>query len=365
MCLEGPNHPPIDYVIDDYQHGMIDRRQFLARASALLGVSAASVLVAACSPQAAAPPAAVATTAPKAVAPTSAPPTAAPPTAAPPATATSAPTAAPKATDAPKAATTAPTAAPKATDAPKAAAVPAYGTVPADAAGITIEKVTFKSGTADIKGYLARPSTGGPNPAILIFHENRGITPHEEDMARRYAKAGFVALAIDMLSRQGGSDKFATQQEKTAAIGQTKPDENLADTKAAVTYLKGLPSVQNMKVGVTGYCWGGQRTNIAAANIPEVAAAVPYYGSPPTDLNEVRNMNAALLMIYGGTDTRINASIPDYEAKLKEFNKTYQVKIYDGAGHAFNNDTGPNFNAAAAKDAWEQAVAWFNKYLRS
>ena len=355
MCLEGPNHPPIDYVIDDYQHGLIDRRQFLTRATALLGVSAASVLVAACAPQQATAPAPAPTTAPT-QAPAKA--TDAPKPAATNTTAPAAPTAAPPTT----APTTAPTAAPAAKAAPT---VPPYGTVPADAAGIAAEMVTFKSGSADIKGYLARPATGGPNPAIIVIHENRGLTPHEQDIARRYARAGFVALAIDLLSRQGGSDKFATQQEMTAAIGQTKDDENVADLKAAVAYLKALPAVQGSKIGVTGFCWGGQRTNIAAVSIPEIAAAVPYYGAAPTNLDDVKNTNAALLLVYAGNDDRINSTRPAYEAKLKEANKTYQVKVYEGAGHAFNNDTGPNFKADAAKDAWEQAVTWFNKYLRS
>lgn len=351
MCLEGPNHPPIDYVVDDYQHGLIDRRQFLARATALLGLTAATALVEACTPQAAVPQPTVApTSAPKAAAPTEAPKAAAP---------TTAPTAAP--TSAP---TTAPTAAPKSASGP---AVPPYGTVPADAADIVTETVTFPSeGGAQIQGYLARPkSATTPQPAVIVVHENRGLTPHEQDMARRYAKAGFVALAVDLLSRQGGSEKFPTPQEKTAAIGQTKDDETVADMAAAVKYLKGTDWVKGSKVGITGYCWGGGRTNLAAVRIPDIAAAVPYYGPVPQNLDEVKNMQAALLAFYGGTDQRINAGIPGFEEKLKQYNKTYEIKIYDGAGHAFNNDTGPNFNAAAAADAWQRAVTWFNKYLRS
>jgi len=232
---------------------------------------------------------------------------------------------------------------------------------------VIAKAVTFPGeGGVTLMGYLAQPKTGtGPFPAIIVLHENRGLTPHEQDLARRYARAGFVALAIDELSRQGGADKFATPQEKSAAIGKVKDDEVIADVNSAVKYLKAMDVVKNSKVGMTGECWGGMQTMLAAVRLPDLAATVPYYGIAPMNLDEVKNMNGAMLALYGGTDQRVNATAPGLEAKLKEYNKTYEMKFYDGAGHAFNNDTGPNFNAAAAQDAWPRAVAWFNKYLRS
>ena len=309
MCLDGNNHPPIAYVIDEYEHGAVDRREFLRRATVLVGASAAAALLAACSPPAANAPAPAAGAQPT---------------------------------------------------------VPPYGTVPADASDIQAENVTFPSdGGVQVKGYLARPKAAGTYPAIVVIHENRGLTPHQQDLARRYARASFVALAVDLLSRQGGTDKFASAQEATAAIGQVTDDQAIADLNAAVKYLKGLDSVKGQKVGVTGHCWGGARTILLAVRNPDIAAAVPYYGTNPQDLNEVNNLKGAMLAIYAGNDQRVNAGMPALEEKLKAAGKTYEIKTYDGANHAFFNDTGASFKADAAQDAWARTVAWFNKYLRT
>ena len=306
MCLDGNNHPPIAYVIDEYEHGSIGRREFLRRATALVGAAGAAALLAACSPQAMTSPAAGAQ----------------------------------------------PT-------------VPPLGTVPADAANIQAETVTFPSeGGAQIKGYLARPTGPGAHRAVIIIHENRGLTPHQQDLARRYASAGFVALAVDLLSRQGGTDKFASAQEATAAIGRVTDEQATADLNAAVAYLKGHDAVKGQKIGVTGHCWGGARTILLALRNPDIAAAVPYYGSSPQSLDEVNNLKGALLGIYAGNDQRINAGVPPFEEKLKAAGKTYEIKTYDGANHAFFNDTGASFKVDAAQDAWARTIAWFNKYLR-
>ncbi len=307
MCLDGNSHPPIAYVIDEYEHGSIDRREFLRRATVLVGAAGAAALLAACSPQATTSPAANAQ----------------------------------------------PT-------------VPPFGTVPADASDIQTETVTFPSeGGVQVKGYLARPKAPGTYPAIIVIHENRGLTPHQEDLARRYARAGFVALAVDLLSRQGGTDQFASAQQATAAIARVTDDQAIADLNAAVTYLQGQAAVKGQKIGVTGHCWGGARSILLALRNPDIAAAVPYYGSSPQNLDEVNNLKGALLGIYGGNDQRINAGVPPFEEKLKAAGKTYEIKTYDGANHAFFNDTGTNFKADAAQDAWARTVAWFNKYLRS
>ncbi len=317
MCLDKPNEPPIDYVIDDYQHGLIDRRQFLRRASAILGLAAATALVEACAP----------------------------------ATQTT-----PAAPQAPAPAKSAAGAAP---------AVPAYGTVAPDIPDLVTQDVKFPGDGFEMSGYMARPKDGTSFPAIVVIHENRGLTDHIKDVARRYARAGFVALAPDLLSRSGGTGKFPQQQDATAAIGQLKQDDVIKDLTSTVNYLKTLDTVKGNKVGVVGFCWGGGNSLLLAVRDPDISAAVTYYGVNPQNLDEVKNMKAAFLGLYGGTDQRITSGVPALEAKLKEAGKVYETKVYDGAGHAFNNDTGPSYNPAAAKDAYEKSVAWFNKYLRA
>ncbi|MFN8474168.1 MAG: dienelactone hydrolase family protein [Anaerolineae bacterium] len=317
MCLDKPNEPPIDYVIDDYQHGHIDRRQFLKRATALLGLTAATALVEACAPAAQTTPAAPQSQAPAKSAAGAAPP------------------------------------------------VPSYGTVAPDASDLITQDVKFPGDGFEMSGYMARPKDGTSFPAIIVIHENRGLTDHIKDVARRYARAGYVALAPDLLSRSGGTGKFPQQQDATAAIGQLKQDDVIKDLTSTVNYLKTQDAVKGNKIGVVGFCWGGGNSLLLAVRDPDIAAAVTYYGVNPQNLDEVKNMNAAYLGLYGGTDQRITSGAPALEAKLKEYGKTYETKVYDGAGHAFNNDTGPSYKPDAAKDAYEKSVAWFNKYLRS
>jgi carboxymethylenebutenolidase len=288
-------------------------------------------------------------------------------------------------------ATTAPAAAP--TTAPAAATKPAPAPTTAPAAGagtpaagatapvapkptvnpVTIQPtdptitgagmVEFTGPAGKLMGYQARPAGAGPVPAVIVIHENRGLTDHIQDVVRRAAKAGYVAVGIDLLSRAGGTAKFTDPQQATGAIGQVKPEEAVADLKATMTYLQGLTGVQKDRLGVTGFCWGGGQTWRIVTEAPEIKAAVPYYGPAPA-VDQVKNIKAAVFGIYGETDQRINAGIPDLEKALKEANVTYQIKIFPGVGHAFHNDTGANYNADAAKDAWSQTIAWFDKYLK-
>jgi len=234
--------------------------------------------------------------------------------------------------------------------------------VPEDDPAIHGEMVSFPSQGATISGYLARPSAEGTYPGILVAHENRGLTPHIEDVARRLAKAGYVALAVDLLSRQGGSEKVG-EANVPGILGNTSPDQMVGDYKAGLDYLKTLPNVAQGQYGMVGFCFGGGMTWRAATQIPELKAAVPYYGPNPP-LEDVPKINAAVLGQYGGNDSRIDAGIPAIEAAMKENKKTFQYYVYDGAGHAFNNDSGANYNAQAAQEAWARTLAWFEQYLK-
>jgi len=211
-------------------------------------------------------------------------------------------------------------------------------------------------------GYLARPKEGDSLPVVLVCHENRGLTDHIRDVTRRVAKAGYVALAVDLLSRQGGTATVGSDNVP-GALGNIEPDQFVQDFLSGWEYLKGQDFAQADRVGMVGFCFGGGVTWRVATKMPELRAAVPYYGPPPP-VEELATINAAVLAIYGGNDQRINASIPDVEAAMQANNKVYEKMVYEGADHAFNNDTGERFNAQAANDAWGRTLAWFDKYVR-
>lgn len=215
-------------------------------------------------------------------------------------------------------------------------------------------------GTA--RGYLVQPAqASGKLPTVLVVHENRGLNPHIEDIARRLALDGFIAFAPDALFPLGGypgdEDKA---RELFPKLDQAKTRE---DFVAAAGLLKQLPE-GNGKVGVVGFCYGGGIVNFLATRLPDLAAGVPFYGNPPP-VEEVPKIKAPLLIQYAGEDERINAGWPKYEAALKAAGVRYQAFIYPGVQHGFNNDTTPRFDQAAAKLAWQRTVAFFNQYLRA
>ena len=212
-------------------------------------------------------------------------------------------------------------------------------------------------------GYLARPSNEIPAPVILVCHENRGLTPHIQDVARRFAKAGYVGLAVDLLSRQGGSAAVG-QDNVPGALGNMLPDQFVEDFKAGWQYLQGQPFADALRVGMTGFCFGGGVTWRVATQMPELRAAVPFYGPHPP-VEDVPNIQAAVLAVYGELDSRINSGIPAIEQAMSENNKIYQKLIYENADHAFHNDTGSRYNPDAARDAWEKTLAWFEQYVRN
>lgn len=238
-----------------------------------------------------------------------------------------------------------------------------YGTVIPDDPAVIASEVQIPAADTNLIGYLARPSNETVEPVILVCHENRGLTPHIQDVTRRFAKAGYVGLAVDLLSRQGGSASVG-ESNVPGALGNIAPDQFVEDFKSGWSYLQGQPFAEAEKVGMTGFCFGGGVTWRVATQMPELLAAVPFYGPAP-DVAEVPNIRAAVLAMYGELDSRINSGIPVIEKAMLENNKIYEKIIYPNADHAFNNDTGPRYNAEAAKDAWEHTLAWFEKYVRN
>ena len=226
------------------------------------------------------------------------------------------------------------------------------------------EYVSYPSpqGNTTTKGYLVRPANAsGKLPGILVIHENRGLNPHIEDVARRFALANFVAFAPDALAPLGGYP--GTEEQAATMFGQLDANKRTEDLVASANFLKSHASSTG-KIGAVGFCFGGGIVNTLATRMPDLAAGVPYYGAQPPAA-EVPKIKAPLLIHYAGIDERINAGWAAYEAALKANGKTYEAHFYMGANHGFNNDTGPRFDKAAADLAWSRTMAFFNKYLRS
>jgi len=227
---------------------------------------------------------------------------------------------------------------------------------------LVTEFIKYQGETGEMRGFLAWPKAGNKFPAVLVIHENRGLQPHIQDVTRRMAKEGFLALAPDALSPLGGTPENDLDKA-VAMIGQLDKDKTIKDFVAAVKYLKTQP-LSTGKVGCTGFCWGGGMTNQMAVNCPDLDAAVPYYGMQPT-AEQVPLIKAPILAHYAGDDARINQGIPAFEEALKKNNKEYQIFIYEGAQHAFNNDSNKErYNEKAAKLAWSRTIAFFKEKLR-
>jgi carboxymethylenebutenolidase len=234
--------------------------------------------------------------------------------------------------------------------------------VAADDPDVQASDVTYRS-EAEVGAYLARPAAAGTYPGVIVIHENRGLTDHIKDVTRRLAKAGYVALAPDLVSRMGGTTSMQADQV-ASALGQATPEQLVQDLNAGVDFLLQQTGVNSDKVGVVGFCFGGAYTlRLAAAN-PKIAAAVPYYGVTPEPASQMADTNAAIMGQYGGADQRVNNSIPALEQALQGAGKTFEKHIYDGAGHAFNNDTGARYNEAAAVQAWQRTLDWFATHLQ-
>jgi len=230
-----------------------------------------------------------------------------------------------------------------------------------DHPALATERVTFKGPVGDVGAYVATPKSGPAKRAgIVVIHENRGLNAHIEDIARRLATAGYTALAVDLLSTFGGtpSDEDAAR----AKIAQLQEDAVLRDLTAAIAYLKARPDATG-KVGVIGFCWGGAMVNRLATVSADLASAAAFYGRVPP-MADVPKIKASLLLHYAGNDPGVNAGIADYEAALKASGVRYQRFLYDGAEHAFHNDTNAaRYNKAAAELAWTRTLAFFQVTL--
>jgi carboxymethylenebutenolidase len=249
-----------------------------------------------------------------------------------------------------------------ATSAPPLPSPAAAPLVPPDDPDLEAAMVSFPLGGTTVLGYLATPRGATRSPGILVVHENRGLTDHFTDVPRRFAKVGYAALVVDLASPAGGTETFADPAEVTAFLGRTPPDQLVAMLNAGVQYLAGLPAVRPGRVGTVGFCFGGGLVWRLITQNAALRAAVPFYGPNPP-LDDVPKIRAAVLAVYGALDGRIDAGIPAIREALEKAGVVHDIVVYPGAGHAFFNDTGPNYNDTAARDAWARALGWFGRYL--
>ncbi len=222
------------------------------------------------------------------------------------------------------------------------------------------EFITYPGATCDMKAYLSMPEGKDKLPGVIVIHENRGLVPHIQDVNRRMAMEGFISLAPDALSPLGGTPE--DENKGREMIGQLNREETIQNFVAAVKYLKTHPRSTG-KVGCTGFCWGGAMTNQVAVNSPDLNAAAPYYGSTPAP-EDVPKIKAKVMAHYASDDERINSGIPAFEEALKKAGIEYQIFIYEGTQHAFNNDTGTRYNKEAADLAWKRTTGFFREKLK-
>lgn len=299
----------VEETVEDYAEGRIDRRQALSMLAGLTGAVLGAQLLAACKRSEEVPPA--------------------------------------KPTPA--------------IDAAPAAAPAKQPMVAVDDPSLVAARVEVSADGATLTGYLARPAKDGTSPIVLVCHENKGLTPHIEDVSRRLAKAGYVALAMDLVSRDGGTAKYA-EEEIPGVLGKAPPGRHVQDFLAGLAYARTQPQARGDRVGMTGFCFGGGITWQVAAALPDLRAAVPFYGMP-IDPAEVGSIQAAVLAIYAGEDERINGAVPAVEQAMKDAGKTFEKRVYPGVQHAFHNDTRERYDAKAATAAWGETLSWFAKYL--
>jgi len=235
-------------------------------------------------------------------------------------------------------------------------------TVTEDDQRLSAGPVSFEgAGAVMLSGYMARPLGTGKLPGVMVIHENRGLNPYIRDVARRVALGGYVALAPDMLSPDGGTPEDADQAREM--IGALDTGVTVAHLEAAVRFLEDLEDTTG-DVGIVGFCWGGGMVNRLATRLPGLDAAVMFYGRNP-DLDRVPEIQAPMLLHYAGLDERINAGITDYEAALQAAGVNYTLHMYEGVNHAFHNDTNDaRYDAEAAALAWERTKAFFDEHLK-
>lgn len=247
---------------------------------------------------------------------------------------------------------------------PRAGATAVPNRVAENDARVRAGAVVFPGTDTSMLGYLARPSAEGTFPIVLVCHENRGLTIHIQDVVRRLAVAGYVGMAVDLLSRQGGTAAVVNPDDIPGLLSNAPPERHAQDFQSGLAYAQSLPFARADRAGMVGFCFGGGVTWRVAAAVPELQAAVPFYG-PPVPAEQAGQINAPVLAIYAERDERINRTIPDIEAAMQAGGKTFEKVIYPGVDHAFHNDTGQRYNAAAAQDAWARTLDWFQRYLQA
>ena len=231
-----------------------------------------------------------------------------------------------------------------------------------DDSRLVAEDIVYQGETGDIKAHFARPKGDGKWPGVVVIHENRGLNPHIADVARRFAAEGFLTIAPDALSPFGGTP--ADPQQAGPLFQKLDRPATVRNFVAAVQYLKTHP-LSTGKVACMGFCWGGGMTNQVAVNSPDLSAAVPFYGAQPA-VEDVPKIKAAMLIHYAGDDARINAGIPAFEEALKKAGVEYKIFMYEGAGHAFFNDTNAGrYNKETAGLAWQRTLAFYQERLKS
>jgi len=233
--------------------------------------------------------------------------------------------------------------------------------VPKDDPRLQTDNITYPGATGDVRAHFAKPKRNEKLPGVVVIHENRGLNAHIEDVTRRVALDGFLAIGPDALSPLGGTPKDPDKAREL--IRKLDSQSTVQNYVAAVRYLKTHPASTG-KVGVIGFCWGGGMANQVAVNSPDLSAAVPYYGRQPA-AEDVPKIKASLLLHYAGDDKRINKGIPAYEAALKKASVDYKIYMYEGAKHAFNNDTrAARYNKEAAQLAWQRTISFLKEKLK-
>ena len=233
-------------------------------------------------------------------------------------------------------------------------------TIDPNDARLANEKITYDTPKGKVSGYLSRPKVRGKRPAVVVIHQNRGLNPHIEDVARRLAMEGFLALAPDLLSPLGGTP--ANEEEQLKLFSKIDRNDSTIAV-ATVSFLK-AHAESTGKVGAIGFCFGGGMVDLMAMNSPDLDAAVAYYGPVPADKSRVKDIRGPLLLHYAGLDVKLNEGIPAWEEALKANNKKYTIHMYEGANHAFNDDTaGPRYHKASADLAWGRTLAFFKENL--
>jgi carboxymethylenebutenolidase len=234
--------------------------------------------------------------------------------------------------------------------------------VPANDPAVRARMVTFPGENVTMHGYLAVPANVPRSPGVVVIHENRGLTEHFADLSRRFAKAGYAALAVDLVSHEGGTVSFTDSAQVGTALARTSPAVLVGMLNAAFRYLQAQPEVFPSRIGAIGFCFGGGLVWRLATSNPELKAAAPFYGSNPP-LEDVPKIRAAVFAAYGELDARINAGIPAITEALRAHSVRHWIEVYSGAGHAFFNDTATAYHRPSAERAWTQVLAWFREHL--